>query len=70
MDQCAFPCDEEVPCAIAVCGLACYPKCGFCSTLEELTGVKQTVYVNRIVGEALIVTPPGEPPPSSLVIGR
>ena len=57
VEQCAFPCDEEVPCAIAVCGLACYPKCGFCSTLEELTGVKQTVYTNNIA-------------PASLVIGR
>ena len=72
VEQCAFPCDDEVPCACAWCGLACYPKCGFCSTLEDLTGVRQTIYRSRVVGEAVIVTPGSQaaPPPPSVMIGR
>merc|ERR1712113_1342332 len=45
----AIPCDDEVPCAIAACGIACFPKCGYCYTLEKLTGVKQKVYRRRLM---------------------
>ena len=34
----AFPSDAEVPCQLALFGLACYPKCGCCLTQAELSG--------------------------------
>ncbi len=33
----AFPPDEEVPCTLAICFLACVPSCGCCATLGDLT---------------------------------
>ena len=49
VEQCALPCDDEVPFAIACCGLACCPKCGCCSTLENITGIKQNVMKRQII---------------------
>lgn len=48
----AFPPDEEVPCTLALFGIACAPSCGCCATLGELTGetfvgTQQTVVVAR-----------------------
>ena len=33
----AVPCDHEVPMTCAVCGWSCYPKCGCCAKLGDLT---------------------------------
>jgi len=41
----AFPPDEEVPCTLAICFLACCPRCGCCSTLGDLTSERQTIAV-------------------------
>ena len=38
IQSCAFPCDDDVPMALAGCGLACLPGFGCCKTYGELQG--------------------------------
>uniref|UniRef100_A0A7S2J909 Uncharacterized protein n=1 Tax=Haptolina brevifila TaxID=156173 RepID=A0A7S2J909_9EUKA len=47
VNNCAFPCDEEMPAMLACCCLACYPKCGCCRKQGDLTGKPITLIIVR-----------------------
>ena len=53
----AIPTDDEVPCTLAFCGWACFPRCGCCATLGDLTSETVVVTEQRQV----VVTPGGQP---------
>merc|ERR1719499_873932 len=36
----AFPCDDEVPCTVAMCFLLCYPKVGCLVKVADVKGEK------------------------------
>mmetsp|Transcript_102985 Transcript_102985/g.143446 ORF Transcript_102985/g.143446 Transcript_102985/m.143446 type:complete len:130 (-) Transcript_102985:383-772(-) len=36
VDTCAFPCNDDVPCMVAVLGLTCCPVCGCCKTVGAI----------------------------------
>mmetsp|Transcript_35469 Transcript_35469/g.113289 ORF Transcript_35469/g.113289 Transcript_35469/m.113289 type:complete len:185 (-) Transcript_35469:214-768(-) len=56
IEHCAFPCGDEMPCTVAICGLAFVPKCGCCVRLNEFTE-EQHVLIHQPLPVGVV--PPG-----------
>ena len=48
MQQCAFPCDANIPAACAVYGIMCFPKiCGCCVDIKDILPAPETAPINQ-----------------------
>tara|TARA_B110001452_G_scaffold244401_1_gene228406 strand:- start:588 stop:1046 length:459 start_codon:yes stop_codon:yes gene_type:complete len=44
----AIPCDDEMPCMLALCCCSMYPKCGCCMKQGQLTGRPVVLVMRRV----------------------
>merc|ERR1712086_797871 len=47
---CAFPCDDDMPCMLALLGLACLPSFGCCQKISTLKGKTSNQSANSVSG--------------------
>merc|ERR1711966_160989 len=45
---CAFPCDDDMPCMLALLGLACLPSFGCCQKISTLKGKTSNQSANSV----------------------